>query len=227
MAQIIWDGNKNWENVWDGKQPWDREIEEKIIPENAVLIDRPDDIIKASIPYMIIPCIVCFVAIFTKKAQSDEFIFNLWFMPLSFIIGFFVAMPLHEFLHAISYPKGAKVYIGVSLKQLRAYAASSAALSRGRYIMMSLAPLIPGIIFLAVFVVCPISMKWLMTICVVPSFMGLISPAPGLYGCFNHIAKGTEGGNDPGNRKWIGLVSLIRQIPVCRTHENLKFRKDF
>ena len=53
MAQIIWDGNKNWENVWDGKQPWDREIEEKIIPENAVLIDRPDDIIKASIPYMI------------------------------------------------------------------------------------------------------------------------------------------------------------------------------
>ena len=67
---------------------------------------------------------------------------------------------------------------GVSLKQLRAYAASSAALSRGRYIMMSLAPLIPGIIFLAVFVVCPISMKWLMTICVVPSFMGLISPAP-------------------------------------------------
>ena len=133
MAQIIWDGNKNWENVWDGKQPWDREIEEKSIPENAVLIDRPDDIIKASIPYMIIPCIVCFVAIFTKKAQSDEFIFNLWFMPLSFIIGFFVAMPLHEFLHAISYPKGAKVYIGVSLKQLRAYAASSAALSRGRY----------------------------------------------------------------------------------------------
>ena len=101
MAQIIWDGNKNWENVWDGKQPWDREIEEKSIPENAVLIDRPDDIIKASIPYMIIPCIVCFVAIFTKKAQSDEFIFNLWFMPLSFIIGFFVAMPLHEFLQSL------------------------------------------------------------------------------------------------------------------------------
>ena len=36
MARIIWDGNKNWENVWDGKQPWDREIEEKSIPENAV-----------------------------------------------------------------------------------------------------------------------------------------------------------------------------------------------
>ena len=127
---------------------------------------------------MIIPCIVCFVAVFTKKAQVDEFIFDLWFMPLSFIIGFFVAMPLHEFLHAICFPKGEKVYIGVSVKQLRAYAASSAALSRGRYIMMSLAPMIPGILSLAVFLACPITIKWLMTICVVSSFMGLISPSP-------------------------------------------------
>lgn len=178
MAQIIWNGNKNWYDVWDGKQPWDREIAEKSIPENSVLIDRPNDIIKALIPYMIIPCVVCFAAMFTKKALSDDFLFDLWFMPLSFIIGFFVAMPLHEFLHAISYPKGTKVYIGVSLSQLRAYAASSAALSRERYIIMSLAPMIPGILLLAVFLACPITIKWLMTICVVPSIMGLISPAP-------------------------------------------------
>ena len=46
VAQIIWDGNKNWENVWDGNQPWDREIAKKSIPEKAVLIDRPDDIIR-------------------------------------------------------------------------------------------------------------------------------------------------------------------------------------
>ena len=52
-------------------------LRKKSIPEKAVLIDRPDDIIKASIPYMIIPCIVCFVVVFTKKAQVDEFIFDL------------------------------------------------------------------------------------------------------------------------------------------------------
>ena len=95
VAQIIWNGNKNWENVWDGNQPWDREIAKKSIPEKAVLIDRPDDIIKVSIPYMIIPCIVCLVAVFIKKAQVDEFIFDLWFMPLSFIIGFLVAIQSH------------------------------------------------------------------------------------------------------------------------------------
>ncbi len=60
MAQIIWDGNKNWENVWDGKQPWDREIEEKSIPENAVLIDRTDDIIKVnSIHDYPLYCMLC------------------------------------------------------------------------------------------------------------------------------------------------------------------------
>ena len=73
MAQIIWDGNKNWENVWDGKQPWDREIEEKSIPENAVLIDRPDDIIKASIPYMIIP--VSYTHLDVYKRQQVIFSF--------------------------------------------------------------------------------------------------------------------------------------------------------
>lgn len=191
MAKIIWNGNKNWDDVWDGKQPWDREIAKKSIPENSVLIDRPNDIFKSSIPYMILPCIACFVAIFTKKVQVDEFLFDLWFMPLSFIIGFFVSMPLHEFLHAINYPKGEKVYIGVSVKQLRAYAASSAAISRGRYIIMSLAPMIPGILFLIVFLVCPITMKWLMTICVVPSMMGLISPAP----------------------DYMDVITILRQVP--------------
>ena len=45
VAQIIC---KNWENVWNGNQPWDREIAGNSIPEKAVLIDRPDDIIRAS-----------------------------------------------------------------------------------------------------------------------------------------------------------------------------------
>lgn len=154
MPEFVED-NKMAQIIWDGNKNW----------ENVWDGNQPWDreIAKKSIP---------------EKAQVDEFIFDLWFMPLSFIIGFFVAMPLHEFLHAICYPKGEKVYIGVSVKQLRAYAASSAALSRGRYIMMSLAPMIPGILSLAVFLACPITMKWLMTICVVTSFMGLISPSP-------------------------------------------------
>lgn len=178
MARILWHGNKTWENVWDGRQPWDREIAEKGIPENAVLISRPDDIVKACIPYMILPWMACLAGVFVKAAHAGEWIFNLWFMPLSFLLGFLVAMPLHEFLHAVCYPRGETVYIGISLKQLRAYAASSAALGRGRYIGMSLAPAIPGLLFLVVFLLCPIEMKWLTTLCIVPAIMGLLSLAP-------------------------------------------------
>lgn len=178
MAQIIWNGNKDWESVWAGGQPWDREIAEKGLPKNIIPIEGPKDSVKASVPYMVLPCTVCFLAVFFKKELAGEFLFNLWFMPLSFLIGFLVAMPLHEFLHAVSYPKGARVYIGVCLKQLRAYAASSAALSRERYLLMSLAPSLPGLLSLMIFLLCPMTMKWLLTLCVVPSFMGLISPAP-------------------------------------------------
>jgi len=178
MAQIIWCGNKNWNDAFNGNQPWDKEISQRNIPENAVTLDRPNDIVKASVPYMIIPLIICFAAVLIKKEMSGEFIFNPWFMPLSFLLGFIAAMPMHELFHAICYPKGEKVYIGVSIKELRAFAASSAPLSRERFIVMSLLPAVLGIIPLIILLICPITIKWLITICPVPMFMGLISPAP-------------------------------------------------
>ena len=59
--------------------------------------------------------------------------------------------------------------------------------------MMSLAPMILGILFLTVFLVCPITMKWLMTICVVPAMMGLISPAPDYMDVFIILRKVPKG----------------------------------
>lgn len=191
MAQILWHGNHRWDDVWNGRQPWDREITEKRVPGNAVPVDRPADIVKASTPCMILPGILCFMAVWVKTMRAGEFLFDWWFVPLSFVLGFAVAMPLHEFLHAICYPKDARVYIGVCLKQLRAYAASAAALSRERYILMSLAPALSGLLALTAFLLCPVTMKWLMTLCVVPSFMGLLSPAP----------------------DYMDVIILLRQVP--------------
>ncbi|MCD7958323.1 MAG: DUF3267 domain-containing protein [Ruminococcus sp.] len=193
MAHIIWCGNKKWDEVFNGDQPWDKEISEKDISEKAVFLDSPDDIVRASVPYMLLPCIICFAAVLIKKELSDVFIFNVWFMPLSFLIGFITAMPLHELFHAICYPKGESVYIGVSMKQLRTFAASSAAMSRERYILMSLAPSVLGVIPLVIFLTCPITMKWLITICIVPMFMGLISPAP----------------------DYMDVILLLKKVPKC------------
>lgn len=164
--------------IWEGNQEWDKEFISEPLPEEARRIDRPDDIVKASAPYMILPFVVCFVAVFLKSRIAGEFIFNLWFVPLAFVIGFIVAMPLHELLHAVCYPPGATVYVGVCLKKLRAYAVSSYPITRSRFVGMSLAPMIPGLIALVIFLICPVAWKPLLTICVVPAFMGLISPSP-------------------------------------------------
>ncbi len=164
--------------IWEGNQDWDKKFIDKPLTENAKKISRPDDIVKASTPYMILPGVLCFIAVLVKSRIAGEFIFNLWFAPLAFAIGFIVAMPLHELLHAICYPRGATVYIGVCLKQLKAYAVSFYPITRTRFVGMSLVPMLPGLIALMVFLLCPITWKPVMTVCVVSAFMGLISPAP-------------------------------------------------
>ncbi len=167
MAEIIWEGNQDWEKDFpDGKAP-----------ENAEKLMRPDDILKASLPYGILPMIVCFACVFYKKSLSDGFLFDLRFMPLGFVIGFLL-IPIHEILHAVCYPSNAKVYIGVCLKKCAAYAISFYPISKSRYIVMSLAPMLLGVIPLIIFMICPLQWKALLTICVVPAFMGMISPSP-------------------------------------------------
>lgn len=180
MAKIIWEGNQDWEKDFpDGK-----------VPENAVKLKRPNDILRASLPYGVIPLLICFACIFYKRNMSDEFIFDLRFMPLGFVIGFLL-IPIHEFLHAVCYPKNAKVYIGVCIKKVAAYAISFYPISKSQFIAMSLAPMLLGIMPLIVFVVCPLRWKALLTICVVPAFMGMISPSP----------------------DYMDVVSVIKQVP--------------
>lgn len=164
--------------IWEGNQDWDRAFPDRPLPEGARRIDRPDDIVKASTPCMILPGAICFLAVFLKSRAAGEFLFDLRFVPLAFLVGFTVAMPLHEYLHALCYPPGADVYIGVCVRRLRAYAVSACPLTRGRFIAMSLAPAVSGAAALAVFLLCPAAWRPLMTVCAVPAFMGLLSPAP-------------------------------------------------
>ncbi len=162
---------------WEGNQPWGKEYEELPVPNGAVKLKRPDDIIKASLPYGILPMLICMSAVFFKVRTSGEFIFDLRFMPVSFLIGFLL-LPVHEYLHAICYPKEAMVYVGISLKKFAAYAVSYYPISRERFIIMSLLPAVLGIAPLIIFLLCPPEWKPVLTVCVVPMFMGLISPSP-------------------------------------------------
>ncbi len=194
MAVIIWKGNMDWGVVFDGNQIWDEEIRLAAVPEGAVLLKRPENIFKGSVPFMVVPLLVCFTAVMMKRAMAEDFFLNLWVLPLSFLIGLAVGMPLHEFIHALCYPKGTRAYIGVSMKQLRAFAISSSPLRRSRFIWMSLAPALSGIVSLVFFLITPVSAKWLTTIFLIPMFMGLLSPSPDHMDVFlvlRQVPKGT------------------------------------
>lgn len=167
MARIVWEGNQN----------WDKEYPEGVPPLNAHRIKRPDGILKASTPYGIIPMLLCCACVFYKRSAASEFPFDFRIIPLSFVLGFLL-IPVHEFLHAVCYPANAKVYTGIALKKIAAYAISFCPKSKLRFIVMSLMPIILGIIPLLVFVFTPVSCKIVLTLCVVPMFMGLISPSP-------------------------------------------------
>lgn len=177
--------------IWEGNQEWNKEFKDEPIPANATKIGRADDIVKASIPYMILPCIICCFVVFRKRIIADTFLFDLRFIPISVIVSFLVGIPIHEYLHAVCYPSEAVVYVGVCLKKLRAYAVSFYPITKARFIVMSLAPTIPGIITLFIFIVAPVEARIVNTICMFPMYMSLLSPAP----------------------DYMDIISVIKQVP--------------
>ena len=184
MAKIIWEGNQDWDERF-------ALFEDEPLPPNAVKINKPENMFTASVVYMILPFLLCMVSVILKAWSGRLFPFDFRFALPSFIIGFIVAMPLHEILHAICYPSGVKVYVGIDMKKQRAYAMAFSPISKRRYIIMSLIPALTGIASLLVFVLSPVENKILNTLAIIPAFMGLISPAP----------------------DYLDVVKILRQVP--------------
>ncbi|MBS6474852.1 MAG: hypothetical protein KH354_02545 [Clostridiales bacterium] len=59
--------------VWEGHQEWEKDFPDGQAPENTVKIKRPDNLLKASIPYGIIPLILCFACVLKKRSQCVYF----------------------------------------------------------------------------------------------------------------------------------------------------------
>ena len=169
MPTIIWEGNQKTFGTSHQSPP---------IRKGAVKLRGADGFIGKSMVFGIVPCLLCAFAIFLKAFVNREPPIDPVFLAPAFVIGILVAMPLHELMHAICYPKEATVWVGLCLSKIAAYAISYHPLTKKRFIVMSLAPSILGIIPLVLFLVLPISLKPLLTLCIIPAFFGLISPAP-------------------------------------------------
>lgn len=166
MPQIIWCGNLK----------WDSDFPEKPLPENAVKLKRTTDIFTGSLRYGAAAFFICLLIIYIKWHWLGTKTVDPLLVPLGIIIGFLL-MPVHELLHAVCFCEGQTVYIGISLEKFAAFAVCHEKISRSRYIVMSLMPVLLGIIPLAVFVIAPPSAV-LSAICIPAGIMGMLSPMP-------------------------------------------------
>lgn len=181
---IIWEGNKK-EFGTQHKSP--------VVPKNAVKIRDAEGFIGKAVPYGIAPMMLCTFAMILKAfINRDNPISPIYLFP-AFLIGFIIAMPLHELMHAVCYPKEATVWVGLCIRKLEAYAISYYPLTRRRFIIMSLAPAVLGLIPLIGFICIPITMKPLLTLCMVIAFFGLLSPAPDYMDIVNVLRKAPRG----------------------------------
>lgn len=166
---IVWEGNKKEFGTAHQSPP---------IPQNAVKIRDAEGFIGKAMPLGIAPMVICMLAVFLKAFINEEPPISPIFLIPAFLIGFITALPLHELAHAVCYPKEATVWVGLCIRKMQAYAISYYPLTKGRFIAMSLAPAVLGIIPLIGFICIPITMKPLLTICIITAIFGLFSPAP-------------------------------------------------
>lgn len=167
MPNIIFKGiTKANDSIFD-------EVNER--PKNAKILNVPENNMLVSLIFAIPLMIFCFCLIFVKKNMMNDFPMIRHYIPIGIVLGFLCCF-IHELLHAIPQPKGAKVYIGFIPSKLIFYMKCKEPLLKGKFILMSLLPILLGIVPLIIFMISNNqilnSIMWTMAI------IGLVSPSP-------------------------------------------------
>lgn len=162
--------------IWCGNRPWDAEFPECPLPAHAAPLRRPDNIFKASLPFGIPPLLLCGAALWLKWGVWGQRAANPLYMPLGLLLGA-ALIPVHEYLHAVCYGAGHTVYVGVCAEKCAAFAVCHEPVTRRRFILMSLAPVLLGLLPLAVFLLAPPG-ALVSGVCVPSGIMGMLSPMP-------------------------------------------------
>lgn len=166
------------------------------LPANAEKLNAPtstDELMKKASPLSAAFCLLMIASLFLKTCLAHVKIVSLPAILGGILIGMALLF-VHEWLHAIVYPKQAEVTIGKLKGKPVFVALASYPLSRNRFLLMCLLPFLPGIIPFAAFILCrPDQTVWngllFGTAC-----MGMISPCPDVYNVFL-VLRQTEKGD--------------------------------
>lgn len=173
--------------VWKGIIKSENDFPTANIPKNAKKLDSEEDMKKMQIkalPFIIPSILICFICMFIKTFMANEKIINIGFLFIGVVIGFLLIF-IHELLHAIAFPKGATVYIGIMPKSLTAVALSSNPVKRNRFIFLSILPIILGIIPLVIFCLSNNDLKEINGLMFGMAIIGMVSVYPDIYNIFN------------------------------------------
>lgn len=157
------------------------------LSKNAKKMNMPttskEMMIKA-LPFIIPALVILFLSVYFK---SGEFFLLRLYIIIGVLLGF-LALIIHELLHAIVYPKNANVYIGIA-KPITFVALASYPLKKEKFILMCLLPYILGIIPLILFWIMPITDMKIHSILFGLSAMGLCSPYPDLFNVYQVLKQ--------------------------------------
>lgn len=179
------------EIIWIGIIKSEEDFPAADVPKNAEKLNVEEDIATMQIqalPFML-PCVlICLICMFAKSFLAHEKVIHVGFLLPGVVIGFFLIIA-HELLHAVAFPKNAKVYIGIMPAKLTAVALSASPVKRNRYIFLSILPIMLGLIPLAIFCLSSNAWKEFNGLLFGMAIMGMTSVYPDIYHIYHVIRQ--------------------------------------
>lgn len=156
------------------------DYQQSSLPQGAKKLKAPatpEEMMKKSSPIMIVMCIVIVASILGKAFINHTMVVFISTVLAGFVIGIALTV-VHEWLHAVVYPKTAKVTIGKIKGQPIMVALASYPMIRSRFVLMCLLPYLLGVIPLMLFILSPAANMVFNGIMFGMACVGMVSPSP-------------------------------------------------
>ncbi|MDM0776856.1 DUF3267 domain-containing protein [Clostridium perfringens] len=182
--------------IWKGKFNGVEDLPIGELPKNAVRFEEPEsaeELAKETRRFLIPVVIFLLIVIFLRIKINGFFgvsdvinIFGIILIPFSILP--------HEYLHAIFFPKDAEVEMWYSIKQRLALVTSTTAITKKRFIFLSLFPnIVFGFLPLIIWIFIPIYMSFISGILFTFGFISLIMGVGDFMNIYNTIKQVPKG----------------------------------
>lgn len=181
---------------WAGIIKSTAEYQSGVLPAHARKLDMPataGELQRRAIPFLLPPMGIIVLSMLGKTLLAGQRVVEPLYVVLGALLGFFVGLPLHEWLHAVAYPREATVYIGIMPRELAAVALASYPLRRSRFILMSLLPMVLGLLPLLGFLLSPATSRASNGLLFGLMIMGLTSPYPDYFNVYQVLRQTGKG----------------------------------